>query len=95
MRELALLLLVLGAISAGRASHAEEGCRATGNESGVVAVCGDTREIDADSLEDAPPRPPAQRVPASPAGLPGDGLASGSKPIGPADRDNVPRGRNY
>lgn len=95
MRELALLLLVLGALSAGRASHAEEGCRAMDDDSGVVAVCGDTRELDSASLEDPAPRPAPSRVPAAPAGLPGDGLASGSKPIGPADRENVPRGRSY
>jgi hypothetical protein len=95
MRELALLLLVLGALSAGRDSRAEDGCRATGKSSGEVVVCGDTRELDAKSLEKSSSPPVAPRRPASRASLPSDGLASGTKPIGAADRENVPKGRSY
>lgn len=95
MRELALLLLVLGALSAGRESRAEDGCRATGKSSGEIVVCGDTRELDAKLLEKGPPPPVAPRSPTSPASLPGDGLASGAKPIGAADRESVPKGRSY
>jgi hypothetical protein len=95
MRELALLVLILGALSAGRVSRAEDGCHATGKSSGEIAVCGDTRELDAKSLEKSSSLPAAPRSPASPVSLPGDGLTSGSKPIGAADRENVPKGRSY
>jgi hypothetical protein len=95
MRELALLLLVLRAVSSGRAARAEDGCHATGKTSGEVAVCGDTREVDRQQLEDAASASAAPRRPSSRASLPGDGLASGARPIGPADRENVPRGRSY
>ena len=95
MREMALLLLVLGALSAGRDSRAEDGCHATGKSSGEVAACGDTRELDAQALEEAASSTVAPRKPVSAASLPGDGLASGAKPITPADRENVPRGRSY
>jgi hypothetical protein len=94
MQEIALLLLVMAAVSSG-GSHTEEGCRATGRDTGEVAVCGDTRELDAQTLGDRAPRATPARRPALPASLPSDELATGSKPLGPADLDNVPKGRRY
>ena len=95
MRELAVLLLVLGALSASPPARAEDGCRVAETKTGEIASCGDVREPDAASLEDAATPPASPRKPISRVSAPGDGLASGAKPVGPADRDNVPRGRSY
>jgi hypothetical protein len=93
MRDIALLLLILGALSAGGA-RSEDGCHATGKTSGEVAVCGDTGELDRKTLESAARAlPPA--APIVPASAPSDGRATGSKPLGPADLENVPKGRRY
>lgn len=95
MQELSLLLLVLAAVSAGTEAKSEEGCRATGKDRGEIVVCGDTREIEASTLGEAmsPSAPPRTKI--VPANLPADGQASGSKALGPVDRENVPKGRNY
>ena len=95
MRELAVLLLVLGALSASPPARAEDGCRAAEAKSGEVASCGDVRELGSASLEDAATPPASPRKPISRVSASGDGLASGAKPIGPADRESVPRGRSY
>lgn len=95
MRELALLLLVLGALSTSPPARAEQGCRAADERTGEIAVCGDVRELGRASLDDAAAASPASRKPVARVSVPGEGLASGAKPLGPADRDNVPRGRRY
>jgi len=93
MRELGLLLLLLAAVSSG-GSRPEDGCRATGQNTGEVAVCGDTRALDAQSLQDAAMAAKPSKSPAS-IPLPADDRATGSKPLGPADLENVPKGRRY
>ena len=95
MRELVLLIFLLAA-SASPASHAESGCRAsTDVDRGEIAACGETGDLDAGQLQAAAAAaagaapPITKRPPAS------DVLASGSKPMGHADRENVPKGRQY
>ncbi|MCC6640167.1 MAG: hypothetical protein IT386_03265 [Deltaproteobacteria bacterium] len=95
MRELALLVLVLGALSASPPSRAEDGCSAANTNPGEVVACGDVRELGRESLDDAAAAAAAPRKPISRVSVPGEGLASGAKPIGGADRENVPRGRSY
>jgi hypothetical protein len=94
MRELALLLFLIAAASTPRA-NAEEACRATGESHGEVAVCGDTSELDAKSLQAAADAaaPPGRSNASHP--LATDIPAAGSRPTGPSDRENVPKGRRY
>lgn len=95
MRELLLLVFLLAAASS-PPSHAETGCRAANDAGhGEIAVCGDTDELDPARLQ-AAAAAAAGAVPASPdRQASNDRIASGSKPVGHADRENVPRGRRY
>lgn len=95
MRELVLLIFLLAA-SASPPSQAEPGCRAaTDVDRGEVAACGETGELDAGKLQAAAAAAAGATPPSPRRTQPADVLASGSKPTGPADRENVPMGRRY
>ena len=95
MRELVLLIFLLAA-SSSPPSHAESGCRAaTDADRGEVAACGDTEELDARKLQAAAAAAAGATPPSPSRPAPSDALASGAKPTGHADRENVPKGRRY
>lgn len=93
MRELALVFFLLAA--AATPAPAEENCRNTGQERGEIAICGDTGELDAAKLASEASLAGRNAPPAAPRPPASDALASGARPIGPADRENVPKGRQY
>lgn len=95
MRELVLLIFLLAA-SSSPPSHAESGCRAAADaDRGEVAACGDTGELDAARLQAAAAAAAGAAPPSAPRPSPSDLQATGAKPTGHADRENVPKGRRY